>query len=159
MRNVRAGEHERSPPVVTLVQGGEHTQREHSVLVLVVGAEAEQEARLCLRGGLIAGSAVWRPRIQCGRHARLLIGTVIQTGRHHPDPLGVDKHVGEQLAARVLGEDDDSLRREHAVAARAPVILPCAGVGEVAGVAVGDQVQLAEHDPLPEPPREGDIAG
>jgi len=43
------------------------------------------------------------------------------------------------------------------VTARPPVVLVGLCVGEVAGIAVGDQVKLAEHDPLAEIARERDV--
>ncbi len=70
----------------------------------------------------------------------------------------LDERVGQQLLARVLGEDDDALGRREAVAARRAVVLPGCRAVEVARVAVGDQVELAEHEALSQRQRQRDVA-
>ncbi len=120
------------------------------VLVAEVGAEAEQEAVVEHFAALIAPA---RPGV-----VRSASAAVVEPGRHDPDAPVLDERVGEQLAPRVIGEHDHPLGGREAVAAGAAIVLPGVGVGEVAGVAVRDQVELAEHEALAERQRERYIA-
>ena len=129
-------------------QRGEQAQRKDPVLVAEVGAQAQQEAVVtCGRSPLAAD-----PRPGSGAAARRR--AVVEPRRDHADTRALDQRVGDELLARVLGEHHDALGRRQAVAAGGAIVLPAVGVGEVAGVAIGDQVELADHEALAERQRE-----
>src|SRR5580704_7299813 len=143
-------EHEPSVPAVIAAQRGEQAQRKDPVLVEKVGTEAEQQA---LAQGLVLLLA------QGDRKSRLTGGAVVETWRHDCDSLLLDECIIEQLATRMRGEDYDPLGGRHAAAACSSVFPPRVRIGEIADVAIGDEIELAEHQMLAECERERYIPG
>ena len=84
---------------------------------------------------------------------------MVQAGRYDSDAPLLDECIREQFSEGVIGEDDHALGGRKTVAAGAAVVLRGVGVAEIAGVAIGDHVELAEHEPLAERQGEGNVAG